>query len=199
MLPFKGNYPVSADYNYHLTHEKGYAIDYATPMGTQLVAVANGVVTRHNTWWGGSDTIILKGDNQVYYLYAHCRSTLKEGRVRKGDVIGLSGNDGNSTGPHLHFSADKDYNRMIGYSTATTSRYIDEVLNNKGVDYMDVKFLGRLPYQPWGGNVAGYTDNEWYTRVMPMSFFPDWYVVEFKFGVFTMKSSDINGNLCVPV
>lgn len=55
----------------------------------------NMVKMKHDSWKGGS----------VETLYAHLNSTnVKVGqKVRKGDIIGYSGNTGNSFGAHLHF------------------------------------------------------------------------------------------------
>jgi len=54
--------------------------------------------------------IILKHDSGYQSLYAHLsKITVKEGSyISKGSVIGLSGNTGQSTGPHLHFSLFKN-------------------------------------------------------------------------------------------
>jgi len=139
MLPFKKEYKITAGYEWHKQHENGFALDFATPVRTQLIAVTSGTVEKFWTWWGGSDTIILRGDNGVNYLYAHCYSTVKTGKVKLGDVIALSGYDGNCipkgpAGAHLHFSADTDYQRLRGYSVNLDStRSIDDVFswNNK--------------------------------------------------------------------
>ena len=55
----------------------------------------NMVKIKHDNWKGGS----------VETLYAHLNSTnVKVGqKVKKGDIIGYSGNTGNSFGAHLHF------------------------------------------------------------------------------------------------
>lgn len=85
-------------------------IDIAIPVGTPLYAVADGVVvkavgdqTHSRQSWGNYVKIRHEGDN--YSLYAHMHQVLvKEGeQVKQGQLIGYSGNSGNSTGPHLHF------------------------------------------------------------------------------------------------
>lgn len=54
----------------------------------------------------GNSVVLNLGENH-YALYAHLQPgslrVNKGDRVRRGDLIGLLGNSGNSTGPHLHF------------------------------------------------------------------------------------------------
>jgi len=87
---------------------KGYhtGVDYACKEGTDILAVADGVVANAN--WGKSygTQIVQKIEGQdVWVIYAHLsKSLVKAGdKVTKGQHIGESGNTGNSSGPHLHF------------------------------------------------------------------------------------------------
>lgn len=82
------------------------AIDIVLSTGTRVKATSGGRVadTGYNSVFG--NYIILKHDSGYQSLYAHLSSIgVKEGtQVSQGAVIGLSGNTGQSTGPHLHFS-----------------------------------------------------------------------------------------------
>jgi murein DD-endopeptidase MepM/ murein hydrolase activator NlpD len=86
------------------------AIDIVVSLGTKVKATSEGRVadTGYNSVFG--NYIILKHANGYQSLYAHLSSILvKEGAsVVQGSVIGLSGNTGQSTGPHLHFSIFKN-------------------------------------------------------------------------------------------
>lgn len=72
-----------------------------------IVAAASGTVISAGYRGGYGNTIILDHGNGVTTLYAHIAgggikvSTGQE--VARGDRIGIVGNTGNSTGPHLHF------------------------------------------------------------------------------------------------
>lgn len=79
-------------------------IDLATPMGTPLYAVNNGTIT-HAGWMGGYGyTVdISMGDFAVRYAHLDRMDVSRGEVVVRGQRIGLSGNTGNSTGPHLHF------------------------------------------------------------------------------------------------
>lgn len=89
---------------------KGYhtGVDFAVPVGTCILAVADGVVTKAN--WGKSYGVQIVQEVNVnskkqYCIYAHLsKSLVKAGeKIKKGQHIAESGNTGNSTGPHLHF------------------------------------------------------------------------------------------------
>lgn len=93
------------------------ALDFRAAVGTPVFGVA-GVVDWVQTWDGKTRTgnqsygnlvrircaAKYKGKT-VYCLYAHLMAVyVKVGeQIRDGQMIGLTGNTGNSTGPHLHF------------------------------------------------------------------------------------------------
>lgn len=84
---------------------KGYhtGVDYAVPVGTDVLAVADGIIENAN--WGKSYGIqLVEKLDGGWFIYAHLSATLvKPGdKVKAGQVIAKSGNTGNSTGPHLH-------------------------------------------------------------------------------------------------
>jgi murein DD-endopeptidase MepM/ murein hydrolase activator NlpD len=85
---------------------KGYhtGVDYAVKSGTEIVAVADGKIEPAN--WGKSYGIqAVQKVEGGWVIYAHLSKLhVKSGdKVVKGQKIGLSGNTGNSSGPHLHF------------------------------------------------------------------------------------------------
>jgi murein DD-endopeptidase MepM/ murein hydrolase activator NlpD len=85
---------------------KGYhtGVDFAVPTGTNVLAVADGVIANAN--WGKSYGIQLVQDlgDGTFFIYAHLSKALvKPGdKISKGQHIGESGNTGNSSGAHLH-------------------------------------------------------------------------------------------------
>ena len=87
-------------------------IDYAAPQGTKVLAPSDGVV-RFRGWKGGyGNAVILAHGNGLETLYGHLSafiSGVEEGTsVQAGDVIGLVGSTGRSTGPHLHYEVRID-------------------------------------------------------------------------------------------
>jgi murein DD-endopeptidase MepM/ murein hydrolase activator NlpD len=102
----------------HNDAQNRYAVDFAVPEGTSIVAAREGMVMQvesdfdkaglNKEKFGGRANFIriLHGDGTMA-LYAHLKPEgvqVREGQyVRKGQRIGLSGNTGLSTAPHLHF------------------------------------------------------------------------------------------------
>jgi murein DD-endopeptidase MepM/ murein hydrolase activator NlpD len=85
---------------------KGYhtGVDFAVKTGTPILAVADGKIEPAN--WGKSYGIqAVQKVAGGWVIYAHlAKLNVKAGdKVVKGQQIGLSGNTGNSSGPHLHF------------------------------------------------------------------------------------------------
>lgn len=82
-------------------------IDFRAPIGTPIYAAEDGEVFAigDNGRVQYGKFAVIKHNNNLATIYAHLsRQIIKEGNsVKKGDVIGYSGNTGYSTGPHLHF------------------------------------------------------------------------------------------------
>lgn len=83
------------------------ALDYGVPVGTEVYAAAEGVVLSA-TWRSGGlgNCVILQHANgmRTYYGHGNGNFYVRQGDVvAKGQLIMLSGNTGNSSGPHLHF------------------------------------------------------------------------------------------------
>ncbi len=97
-------------------------VDIRVPVGTPIQSIANGIVTEvGNDSSGFGKYIVIRhphvpdplnpGKTTVLYsCYAHMSETdVQEGDiVRKTQLIGLSGQTGDATGPHLHFQIDRD-------------------------------------------------------------------------------------------
>lgn len=80
--------------------------DYATPTGTNAVAVRSGTIRWSNDAGGAYGKWIgLDADNGRTYVYCHLSSRLVAAgtKVTAGQVIAKTGATGNVTGPHLHF------------------------------------------------------------------------------------------------
>jgi murein DD-endopeptidase MepM/ murein hydrolase activator NlpD len=101
----------------HNNRENLYAVDFAMPVGSAVVAARAGVVIdvtlRHRE--GGfstsfidkANTVAIVHDDGTVAEYAHLSpgpDLVKPGqRVAVGELLGYSGNTGYSSGPHLHF------------------------------------------------------------------------------------------------
>ncbi len=114
---------VSSMYGYRLDPFDGHVefhsgIDIARPVGTELVAVFDGIVTDTGYSSGYGNYIELTNDLGQSVYYAHCNSVeVNYGDdVRTGEKIGEMGSTGNSTGSHLHFEVkDSEGSRLNPY------------------------------------------------------------------------------------
>ncbi|MEZ4331888.1 MAG: M23 family metallopeptidase [Myxococcota bacterium] len=119
-MPFGGSgmIPISQGYNGKFTHKglDAYALDFPMPWGTPILASRGGTLVEviNDKVASGIRTGESEGDNRVviehvdgtFAIYAHLRhgGPARVGQtVESGELIGLSGDTGFSTGPHLHF------------------------------------------------------------------------------------------------
>ncbi|WP_083286109.1 peptidoglycan DD-metalloendopeptidase family protein [Corynebacterium sp. HMSC08C04] len=118
----QGTYQVSSGYGPRWgTFHAG--LDFAAPIGTPIYAAADGVVVegkeRYNVsgfgswiWLDCQDSV---GKDFIYGHVKHDGILVKAGdRVRAGQQIGVVGNEGQSTGPHLHFEVWGSPGRLGG-------------------------------------------------------------------------------------
>ncbi len=92
-------HPISGSPRFHR------GIDFGAPMGTPIVAAKAGQVQTADTLDGYGLTVIVQHGKTQQTLYGHMSQIfVKPGDVvQKGQLLGLVGSTGNSTGPHLHF------------------------------------------------------------------------------------------------
>ena len=90
-----------------INHKKAFhaGIDFRGRRGAKVHATGSGIVTRSYRYRGLGNYIVIAHGNGYDTLYAHLSKRLvKVGdRVTRGQVIGLVGNTGRSTGSHLHY------------------------------------------------------------------------------------------------
>ncbi|BFO14133.1 hypothetical protein SHKM778_05210 [Streptomyces sp. KM77-8] len=109
--------------------------DYAIPTGTKVMATHGGTVVKAGPNGAGDgpaygNAVVIKHGNGTYSQYAHLSQVdVKIGQVVKtGQKIALSGNTGNSSGPHLHF----EIRTTPGYGSAVDPM---KFLRGKGVTF----------------------------------------------------------------
>ncbi len=102
-------------------------LDYAAPTGSDVVAVADGVVTTSRPYGGFGNFVEITHGRGLVTRYAHNqRNLVKAGeRVERGQVIALLGSTGRATGPNLHFEVLQDgepVDPMVYISKTSPSR-----------------------------------------------------------------------------
>ena len=91
---------------FYKTLQSHQGVDYTVPEGSSVFATADGVVketaTRNST---SGKTVVIDHGNGYETRYANLSeiNVQKGQRVRRGDIIALSGNTGLSLAPHLHY------------------------------------------------------------------------------------------------
>jgi murein DD-endopeptidase MepM/ murein hydrolase activator NlpD len=82
------------------------ALDLAAKEGTPIQAANDGVVALADTFYLTGHSIYIDHGMGLFSQYAHLSELkVKTGdQVKRGDIIGLVGSTGFSTGPHLHFT-----------------------------------------------------------------------------------------------
>nr|WP_229510297.1 murein DD-endopeptidase MepM [Pasteurella canis] len=81
-------------------------VDFAMPIGTPIIAPADGIVEKVAYQANGAGRyIVIRHGREYQTVYMHLsRPLVKAGQnVKRGQRIALSGNTGRSTGPHLHY------------------------------------------------------------------------------------------------
>ena len=88
-------------YGYKLRPHKG--TDYAAPIGTPIMATADGTVTESTRKGGNGKYVKIRHNGTYSTQYLHMKKqNVKRGEfVRQGDVIGWVGMTGNTGGPHV--------------------------------------------------------------------------------------------------
>ena len=80
-------------------------MDFAGPKGSEVVAVASGLVIYAGRKDGYGELVEVSHGEGFITRYGHHQELVVNvgDVVKKGDVVGLMGSTGRSTGPHVHF------------------------------------------------------------------------------------------------
>ena len=90
---------------FYRTLQSHQGVDYTVPEGSRVFATADGRVKESASRSTAGRTIVIDHGNGYETSYSHLLAVnVRRGQeVRRGDIIGLSGNTGLSIAPHLHY------------------------------------------------------------------------------------------------
>lgn len=130
-------------------------IDIGVPEGTKVYACDSGtVITAENNNTAGNWVIIDHGNGYITKYMHNSQLKVSPGdTVKKGQVIALSGNTGNSSGPHVHFQVEyngktKDplkfkYNNNMGDGSITINQTSDSK-SDSNIDSSTIKWYAKV-------------------------------------------------------
>lgn len=155
-------HPIYGDHRFHS------GTDLAAPTGTPVLAAKAGRVAIADYIGGYGLTVMLRhGDGDLETRYAHLsKVAVRPGEwIEQGEVVGLVGSTGNSTGPHLHFEVRQltaqgwvamDAREMLQSGVANLIQALENPLHAAGLDKSgDGQALpGDVPYRPAQPNAS---------------------------------------------
>lgn len=111
LFPLNSYSSMTSDYGWRIhpiyhTQKLHNGIDFGASTGTPIMAAYSGEVTISTYSSTAGNYIMINHGGGLSTVYMHCSKLIAQvgDMVETGDVIGLVGSTGNSTGPHLHFS-----------------------------------------------------------------------------------------------
>jgi hypothetical protein len=128
-LKFREKHPVTGNPRWH------FGQDFEAPYGTEVFATGAGTVVDAG-WNSGGFGNHVRIDHGYGYqtIYGHLSSinVSKGMHVKRGDLIGLTGSSGTSSGPHLHYQIDQygQHKNPLNYfsNDLTREEYFDMIL-----------------------------------------------------------------------
>jgi murein DD-endopeptidase MepM/ murein hydrolase activator NlpD len=124
-LSFTSNFGVRSD-PFRGTAAMHAGVDIPGPTGTPIYATADGVVNHAARQGGYGNMIELNHGKGITTRYGHLSKIIigDNARVRRGQIIGLMGSTGRSTGPHLHYEVRIDGHAVNPIPFLTTADYL---------------------------------------------------------------------------
>ncbi|HUH29441.1 M23 family metallopeptidase [Gelidibacter sp.] len=139
-----------AYYGYALRPHKG--TDFAAPIGTPILATANGTVTESTQKGGNGKYVKIKHSDTYSTQYLHMRNqAVKKGQyVKQGDVIGYVGMTGNTGGPHVCYRFWKNGQQVDPFKEKLPTA--ESIPNHLVLEYKDYiiplrERLDKIPYE----------------------------------------------------
>lgn len=101
-MPFKGGLTSLFGWRKYRPH---YGTDIDLETGDTVVSCFDGMVRVAKAYHGYGNCVIVRHSNGLETVYAHLSKILVESgqKISSGQLLGLGGNTGHSTGSHLHF------------------------------------------------------------------------------------------------
>ncbi|SFP34672.1 M23 family metallopeptidase [Sphingomonas rubra] len=124
-MQFTSNFGIRSD-PFQGTARMHAGVDIRGPIGTPIYATADGIVAHADRQGGYGNLIEINHGKGIATRYGHLSKILVAdgGRVTRGQLIGLMGSTGRSTGSHLHYEVRIDGHAVNPLPFLTTSDYL---------------------------------------------------------------------------
>jgi murein DD-endopeptidase MepM/ murein hydrolase activator NlpD len=124
-LSFTSNFGIRSD-PFRGTAAMHAGVDIPGPTGTPIYATADGIVATADRRGGYGNLVEVNHGKGIATRYGHLsKIVVAEGsRVTRGQLIGLMGSTGRSTGPHLHYEVRMDGRAVNPVPFLTTADYL---------------------------------------------------------------------------
>lgn len=124
-LTFTSNFGIRSD-PFRGTARMHAGVDICGPVGTPIYATADGVIAHAERMGGYGNMVEVDHGKGIATRYGHMSRILVEAgtRVQRGQLIGLMGSTGRSTGSHLHYEVRIDGHAVNPAPFLTTGNYL---------------------------------------------------------------------------
>ena len=144
-LNFTSNFGIRSD-PFRGTAAMHAGVDIPGPTGTPIYATADGVVAHAARLGGYGNLIEINHGKGIATRYGHLSKIIvaDNTRVKRGQLIGLMGSTGRSTGPHLHYEVRIDGHAVNPVPFLTTGDYL-LAARDRSVSDIPVSTTGPAP------------------------------------------------------
>lgn len=124
-LSFTSNFGIRSD-PFRGSAAMHAGVDIPGPTGTPIYATADGIISHADRQGGYGNLVEINHGKGISTRYGHLSKIIvsDNARVRRGQIIGLMGSTGRSTGPHLHYEVRIDGHAVNPVPFLTTADYL---------------------------------------------------------------------------
>lgn len=144
-LKFTSNFGIRSD-PFRGTAAMHAGVDIPGPVGTPIYATADGIVSHAGRQGGYGNLVEVNHGKGIATRYGHLSRIIvaDNTRVQRGQLIGLMGSTGRSTGPHLHYEVRIDGHAVNPIPFLTTADYL-LAAQDRAVGQIPVSTTGPVP------------------------------------------------------
>jgi murein DD-endopeptidase MepM/ murein hydrolase activator NlpD len=131
-MKFTSTYGVRSD-PFRGTAAMHSGVDIPGAIGTPIYATADGVIMRAGRWGTYGNVVVINHGRGIETRYGHLSKVMvpENTRVKRGQIIGLMGSTGRSTGSHLHYEVRVDGQAVNPIPFLQDGEYLVQIQNRQ--------------------------------------------------------------------